>query len=247
MTATTAATPFHEALALVKKNRSARVERFKSIRPVWDKFYSLADIIGRDGAAQVLPDEARVIDEFEASAIDTNAESSALLAALLVSLEGRASELAEASVGRTDISIIARLRDDLTALEEFRSGSLDGIGGSFWRVVSDGHGASPKEADRMINRILSAWCGVYEIKPAVVVGAVSIIGMLPDAFYEGNAPASEVQRILSRAQDYPFNLADDLLEVRTWGEKNLRVIDALLEEHARHGDWSAVTQVCGRQ
>jgi hypothetical protein len=53
-------------------------------------------------------------------------------------------------------------------------------------------------------------------------------------------------RIAGLAEEYPFNLVGDLQEVRTWGEKDVRVIDALLEEHARHGGWSAVSQVSGR-
>lgn len=196
-------------------------------------------MIGRERATESLPDEAAVVEDFERSAPDSSAEWDKVAEALNRSLEIRITELASASVQRSDMSVIGRLRQDLKALEDYRKENLDGVRGGFWYVVRQGHGVDRKERARMINRILSAWCSVYEIKPLLIHKAALSFGMLPDCeVLDGSRHA--LAAFVANVKDYPFDLISDLREAMEWTELNSSMIDALLDHHAQHGGLSAL-------
>ena len=231
--------PYLDAVASVQATQAARVSRFNEIRPVWDRYYELVDMIGRERATESLPDEAAVVEEFERSAPDSSAEWGKVSEALNRSLEIRITELASASVERSDMSVIGRLRQDLKALEDYRKETLDGIRGGLWDVVRNGHGVDRKEKARMINRVLSAWCSVYEIKPLLMHRAALPFGLLPDyEVMDGGRRA--IASFAANVKGYPFDLIADLREAREWPELNAGVIDALLDHHSQHGDLSAL-------
>lgn len=233
-----AAQPYVDSIKAVESSQSARRSRFAAIQSTWNRFYELSDAIGRDRAIEALPDEAEIVDEFERSAPDSNALWDLVAESLNRSLEMRIRELAKASCERADISIIGRLRQDLKALEEFRKANLDGINGRFWDVVRQGHGVDRKEKGRMINRILAAWCAVYEIKPEVMHQAALPFSAIPD--YEVSDPASYLASFAAISRNYPFDIAADMAEARDWPEADTGVADALLEHIRQHGDLSGL-------
>lgn len=229
------AAAYHDAAAAVRKAAEDNRTRFEAARDTYERFYSLVEKVGIDHAREALPDDAAVVDELE--------RANVIPAKLLIDLAGvrtdvvvdRIRTLASESV-MTEGSIIGRLRADLIELERFRKEHVDGIGGSFWNVVQQGHGVDRKEKDRMINRILAAWCSAYEVSPSVMNKAAVTVGSIPtDEVYDLERSLTP---FLIRADDYPFDLVADLAEVRGWSEKNVAAVDALLARHESLGAWN---------
>lgn len=234
---------YHNAKASVLASIEGRRGRFEQTRISYDRFYDLVAQLGPAAATASLPEEAAVVAEFEKSCDGPSQQMDHLLKALLTSLETRMASLATASV-MVDGSIVGRLRHDVIALGAFRVRALDGIDGNLWELLKQGHGVTRSEPNRMLNRVLATWCGVYEIKPLVLHKAVLTIGLLPDAERYG-VPAGVPAVFEKHAAAYPFDLASDLAEVRTWGEKDVVFIDAVLAHHDETGDWNPVARSAG--
>jgi hypothetical protein len=167
------------------------------------------------------------VSDLEASAPDRDRQIGAMTEALKLSLETEIRSLAEASV-MAEGSIIGRLRADLLQLGRYRKESLDGIDGKFWDVVRQGHGAFKQERDRMLNRILSAWCEVYEIRPWTMVDAATTLNIVPDNYMAGTRWDMSSDAVAERWRSYPFDLVADLAEVRNWEERDPEAVEALL-------------------
>ncbi len=224
---------YHNAVFSVVEEQATHASRFADGRRAYDRFYDLAARIGSEKATDVLPNEAAVVAELEANTPDRNRQVAMVREALMLSLETEMRGIAEASV-MSGGSIIGRLRADLQQLGRYRKESLDGIDGKFWDVVQQGHGAFKQERDRMINRIMSAWCEVYEIKPATMVDAASTFSFIPDKYMSGMYWDMSSEASAERWRSYPFDLVADLDEVRNWEERNPEAVEALLA-HLAHG------------
>jgi hypothetical protein len=218
---------YHDAIAAIRTEQAMHAARFAEGRQAYDRFYDLAARIGDANAKDVLPDEATVVAELEAKAPDRNRQVAIVSEALFRSLETEMRILAEASLV-LERSIIGRLRSDLRALGSHRKESLDGIDGKFWEVVQQGHGAFKQERGRMINRVLAAWCEVYEIKPRTMVEAATIINSIPDRHMVGTRWDMTSDTATERWSSYPFDLISDLGEVRNWDERDPEGVDVLL-------------------
>jgi hypothetical protein len=227
MTATTEtpSAPYHQAVSAAVADQDRYRARFLEIRDAYDRFYDMAAEIGDDKATAALPQDAELVKQFEAAAPDRDAQMKAIGEALNCSLEEEIRRLATASL-MSEGSIIGRLRSDLIQLDNYRKIELDGINGAFWSVIRHGHGASTKESRRMINRILSAWCDVYEISSKTMVEAATTIELIPDEFIADNNIPKEA--LIERFASYPFDIVADLEEAATWGEKNPDAIPALI-------------------
>jgi hypothetical protein len=225
--------PYHAAVSEIVGEQAAHAARFAEGRRAYDRFYDLAAQIGPEKAMDVLPGEASVVAELEANTPDRNRQVTMVREALLLSLETEMRSLAVASV-MSEGSIIGRLRADLQQLGCYRKESLDGIDGGFWDVVRQGHGAFKQERERMINRVLSAWCDVYEIKPWTMVDAATTLNIVPDNYMAGTRWDMTSDAVAERWRSYPFDLVTDLAEVRDWAERDPEAVDALLR-HLENG------------
>lgn len=226
---------FHATRAAVRSDLVARRERFERLRPSYDRFYDLRSQIGDAAAREVLPEEATVVDEFEGSHGDPAEQTAKIAEARIKALEVHVRSLASSSL-EADGSIIGRLRSDLLALDEFRFAHLDQVRGRFWEVFAQGNGVDPKEKSRMINRVLAAWCEVYELKPVTMHKAVWALSKLPSSENYGITPAMQAA-FTAAADAYPFDLATDIAEAGSWGDKDAEFIAAILSHHAHTGDW----------
>ncbi|NTF18158.1 hypothetical protein G6L37_07045 [Agrobacterium rubi] len=231
------AVSYVSAVDAVKAVQTARKEQFEALQTTWHKFYGLVDVVGREQATATLPDEAAAVEAFEISGPSSNTQRSEILEALNTSLENQMRHLAQASVGDSSTSLIGRLRSDLKELETFRKSHLDGIGGDFWSVAKSGYGADRKEKGRMINRIMSAWCDIYEIKPDVMIKAARTFGQLSPRYHDQFRYPFNSYEPLDLAARYPFSFETDLAEARVWDEFDPEEIDELLSIHARNGGW----------
>lgn len=223
-------TPYHDAVAAIRTEQAQHQARFEKGRVAYDRFYDLASSIGADRAKEELPEEARIVSDLEASLPDRDRQVVAMTEALKLSLETEMRSIAEASV-MAEGSIIGRLRSDLKQLGRYRTESLDGIDGRFWDVLRHGHGVSRKEPDRMLNRILAAWCGVYEIKPGTMIEAAMDLDMIYVVGTHWNMSSAAVTE---KCKSYPFDLLADLEEAKSWEELDQEAVEALLL-HLQHG------------
>lgn len=220
---------YRDAVLSIREERAARAARFDEIRSNWERFYSLADTIGRVAATDELPEDAGIVAEFENWAADSTLQSAVLHEALCRTLEIKVRSLAEVSVEASETSVLGRLRQDLLELQNWRLINVDGIGGSFWDVVKHGHGSSKNEKGRLINRILSAWCEVYSVAPATMNQAA-----LPFSnFTPGEVESVQgVCGFTKMAKDFPFEIVPVLIEARGWDEIDPTSLDMLVDHYA---------------
>lgn len=217
-------TPYGAAVASVRAEQVQHQARFDKGRGAYDRFYDLASVIGPDRATEALPEDARIVSELEASLPDRDRQVSIISEALKLTLETEMRSLASDSVMEQG-SIIGRLRSDLKQLDRYRKESLDGIDGQLWDVLRQGYGASRKEPGRMLNRILAAWCGVYEIKPGTIVEAAMALDMIYVVGTHWNMSSSA---IAEKCRSYPFDFLADLEEAKIWEELDPEAVEALL-------------------
>jgi hypothetical protein len=217
-------TRYHDELCEVGIEQTMHVARFAEGRVAYDRFYDLAARVGERIAAETLPDDARVVAELAAATPDRNKQVERLMEALNASLETEMRSIAEASV-IVEGSIVGRLRADLLQLARFRKECLDGIDGKFWDVLKQGHGASKKEPGRMLNRVLAAWCEVYEIKPATMTAAAMDLDMIYVVGTHWNMSSAAVAE---KCKSYPFDIVADLEEAKGWDELDPEAVEALL-------------------
>lgn len=217
--------PYSVAVAAVRAEQAQHQARFNDGRGAYNRFYDLASSIGADRAKEALPEEARIVADLEASLPDRDRQVSAMSEALKISLEAEMRSIAEASV-MAEGSVISRLRSDLKQLGRYRKENLDGIDGQFWDVLRQGHGASKKELDRMLNRILAAWCGIYEIKPVTMTDAAMALDMIYVVGTHWNMSSAAVTE---KCKSYPFDLVADLEEAKSWEELDPDAVEALLQ------------------
>lgn len=217
---------YRDRLKVEVAAENAHKRLFRKHKAAFNQFFDLASKHGESHVRENHPDLAKSVDLVYASTEKLNevrSDDQARRAALLESLIAEMKAMASADTQGGDP--IVRLREDFRALSAFRAKYLDGVNVDFWlfnALSSVGLGAKAW----LSGPVVKAWCEVKSVDPDMIVAALSIVSPLWKK--EVGTSQDNASTVMSRVDDYPYDIDELLLNARNWWEADRGAVEILV-------------------
>jgi len=217
---------YRDRMKLEVAAENAHKRLFRKHKTAFNQFIDLISEREEAYVRENYPDLAKSADLVYASAKkldEVRSDDQARLDALRESLVAEMKEMA--AVGAEGADPIVKLRADFRMLSTFRVKFLDGVDVDFWlfnALSSVGYNAR----NWLSGPVIKAWCQVQNIDADSLVAALNIVSPLWEKRIR--PPRDSVAAILSRLDDYPFDIDHLLLNVRHWREANHEVVEGMV-------------------
>lgn len=217
---------YREGIQAVIAAEKAHEELFSTHKGAFDRFFDLTSAHDENYVQENFPELKKSVDliyESSANLQKLKSDPFALRTALMKSLAAEMTAIC--FQGRMRGDPITKLREDLTKLSVFRKNFLDGIEVDFW--FGNAHRVTPFRSRHSISGpAVRAWCKKRNILLGTLDDALIILVPLWDKYTP--KPDKNISTILSKLDEYPFDI-DELLEnARAWPEANLEVVEGVI-------------------
>lgn len=217
---------YREGIQTMIDAEKAHEELFSNHKGAFDRFFDLVSAHDENYVQENFPELKKSVDLVYASSANLQKLKSdpyALRTALMKSLV--AEMMAICSQGRMRGDPITRLRGDLKKLSIFRKKFLDGKEVDFW--FGNAHRVTPfRSRHSLSGPAVRAWCKKRNILPGTLDDALIILVPLWDKYTQ--KPDKNISAILSKLDEYPFEIDELLDNARSWPEANLEVVEGVI-------------------
>lgn len=158
------AKPYKDAVKNRNNIEEAQAKLVRDNLRAYDRFHDMSAKTSVEVARDTYPIDAAIVDKID-DGTQTVIESrlavpTTLVDCMIEKMRQLSKQPVDGSRGVAQLMV-----DALQEVGQFRIEYLDGIDSKFDQVIENGHGFSPKERARLINRLVSTWAKGYGIAP----------------------------------------------------------------------------------
>lgn len=213
---------YHDAVKAAHQLQLDHQALFQERADSYARYYDTASIYGDAYTRENFPEDAKAVDEIEASVARMQAVPDSVSAARRECLYKQLQQISVVEDTHDKASDpFCRLCLDLQSLDAFRQTKVDGIHSRFRELLLDGHGFDKREKGRLLNNLIQAWGQARNIKVSDLHKAVTA--------YQAVAKAEELpEQVVATAYDaYPFEKLEFLEGLESFSEISGSCLDRI--------------------